>query len=467
MKKLQRVRTRRQLLRATAAGVLRATAVGAVSIPFLALARKSASAQGGNGQGGNGQGGLKCFLKGTKISTPSGDRLVQDLRIGDEVQTLAGRKTIKWIGYNKFTKEEGRAWQDSVMPIRVARFAIDDHTPHCDLYLSPWHCIFLNQALIPVMYLINEATIAQGTPSDTPAIEYYHIELDTHEVIYAEGALVESFIDDDSNRENFSNFVQYERLYGAEPQSKMTPFAPILRYRGRREELKGLVRSLISNVVDVRDPIQSAYEPPCPASGSGARLTVGRAHRHHDDNAMASRPPIAKQESIIASSVNKMILVGNLGRDPEIRHTRDGRPVAKRRRQLSSSTSPQPVMFCNSTGTGAGPTNCLKATAIATGRQSRSLLCPSKRERCNGNERISPATAHGHQRTADQWSRGTCSRRWRDGRDVARPETADRRSEDSDAGPRRRVRRQDDARHQRGPPAVVRPLLRDARRGSA
>ena len=146
------------------------------------------------------------------------------------------------------------------MPIRVASFAIDDHTPHCDLYLSPWHCIFLNQALIPVMYLINEATIARGTPSDMPAIEYYHIELDTHEVIYAEGALVESFIDDDSNRENFSNFVQYERLYGAEPQSKMTPFAPILRYRGRREELKGLVRSLISNVVDVRDPIQLAYD---------------------------------------------------------------------------------------------------------------------------------------------------------------------------------------------------------------
>ena len=259
MKKLQRVRTRRQLLRATAAGVLRATAVGAVSIPFLALARKSASAnQNRTNQNHNPQN--SCLLKGTKISTPSGDRLVQDLRIGDEVQTLAGRKTIKWIGYNKFTKEEGRAWHDSVMPIRVARFAIDDHTPHCDLYLSPWHCIFLNQALIPGMYLINEATIAQGTPSDMPAIEYYHIELDTHEVIYAEGALVESFIDDDSNRENFSNFVQYERLYGAEPQSKMTPFAPILRYRGRREELKGLVRSLISNVVDVRDPIQIAYD---------------------------------------------------------------------------------------------------------------------------------------------------------------------------------------------------------------
>jgi len=266
MKKLQRVRTRRQLLRVTAVGAFRVTTVAAASIPLLALARKPASAQ------------IRidptprpaptptprptpnsCFLKGTKISTPSGDRLVQELQIGDEVQTLAGRKTIKWIGYNKFTKEEGRAWQDSVMPIRVARFAIDDHTPHRDLYLSPLHCIFFNESLFPVMYLINETSIAQGTPSDMSAIEYYHIDLDTHEVIYAEGALVESFWDEDG-RENFSNFAQYARLYGGERQSKMTPFAPILRYRGRREELKGLVKSLISNVVDVRDPIQIAYD---------------------------------------------------------------------------------------------------------------------------------------------------------------------------------------------------------------
>ena len=108
------------------------------------------------------------------------------------------------------------------------------------------------------MYLINETSIAQGTPSEMSALEYYHVELDTHEVIYAEGALVESY--DCSNREDFSNFVQYERLYRVERQSEMTPPAPILRYRGRRQELKGLVRSLISNVVDVRDPIQFAYD---------------------------------------------------------------------------------------------------------------------------------------------------------------------------------------------------------------
>jgi Hint domain len=158
------------------------------------------------------------------------------------------------------TKEDGRAWQDSVMPVRVAQFAIDDHTPHRDLYLSPGHYIFFNQVLIPVQYLINEISIAQRMPSEMSAIEYYHIDLGTHEVIYAEGASVDSYFDDGSNREGFSNFVQYERLYGVERQSKMTAFAPMLGYDNGRQAMKGLVRSLISNVVDVRDPIQIAYD---------------------------------------------------------------------------------------------------------------------------------------------------------------------------------------------------------------
>ena len=245
MKKFQRVRTRRQLLRATA--------VSAASIPFLALAKKAALAQ---NQGGNQGGNIhSCFLKGTKISTPSGDRLVQDLRIGDEVQTVAGRKTIKWIGYNKFTKEEGRAWQDSVMPIHVARFAIDDHTPYRDLYLSPGHCVFFNEALIPVKYLVNETSIAQGTPSEMSALEYYHVELDTHEVIYAEGALVESY---DGWITTISQISCNTNDFMG--RSINPGFAPILRYHSRRQELNGLVRSLISEVVDVRDPIQIAYD---------------------------------------------------------------------------------------------------------------------------------------------------------------------------------------------------------------
>jgi single-strand DNA-binding protein len=39
----------------------------------------------------------------------------------------------------------------------------------------------------------------------------------------------------------------------------------------------------------------------------------------------------------VAGSVNKVILIGNLGADPEIRHTQDGRPIANLRIATSES----------------------------------------------------------------------------------------------------------------------------------
>ncbi len=233
---------------------------GIAAVPFLASKATADASNQGCISSNNRAAGCACFLAGTMVSTPSGDRPVQELQIGDEILTLSGPKPIKWIGYNKFTKDKGRAWPDMAMPIHVACFAIDDHSPRSDLYLSPMHCIFFSGVLIPVKYLINGTSIAQGTPSDACTIEYYHIELDTHEAIYAEGALVESFLEEASERESFSNFVQYERLYGTGHRPRMTPFAPILGYHSRSQKLQGLARSLVSSVVDIRDSIQIARD---------------------------------------------------------------------------------------------------------------------------------------------------------------------------------------------------------------
>jgi hypothetical protein len=260
--------------------------LAAAGVPFLMSARKAASdasAQGclsSNGQAKGCGTGASCFLKGTGIAVPLGTRRVEDLQIGDEILTLSGRKPIKWIGYSKFTKEKDKAWLDRMMPIRVARFAINDHSPYRDLHLSPMHCMFFNDALIPVKYLVNGTSIARMAPS-VHAIEYYHIELDTHEVLYAEGALVESFIAEDSERENFSNFVEYERLYGAGRQSEMAPFAPILGYQNRRQKIEGFARSMVSNVIDIRDPLQVAYD----------QLAINAASRSLDRRAWDGVPP--------------------------------------------------------------------------------------------------------------------------------------------------------------------------------
>jgi collagen type I/II/III/V/XI/XXIV/XXVII alpha len=58
--------------------------------------------------------------------------------------------------------------------------------------LSPDHAIFAEGVLIPVKHLINGATIRQVV---TPAITYFHVALDRHSVILAEGLPVESYLD--------------------------------------------------------------------------------------------------------------------------------------------------------------------------------------------------------------------------------------------------------------------------------
>lgn len=91
-------------------------------------------------------------------------------------------------------------------------------------------------------------------------IEYFNIMLDTHEVILAEGATAETFLLRTSNYESFTNFVEYERLYSADPRPSMTPFAPVVGYEGGREHLKALLHLGVSRFVELHDPVQDAYE---------------------------------------------------------------------------------------------------------------------------------------------------------------------------------------------------------------
>ena len=202
---------------------------------------------------------LPCFLRGTRILTGKGELPVEDISVGDLVVTE--RKTllpIKWIGHRRFKKDAASNWPKGFMPVRVSRHALDGRTPHTDLYLSPSHCLFIDDVLIPVMRLINGVSIAQAVPDGMQEIEYFHIELETHEVVFAEGAAVETLLV--SDREQFDNFVEYERLYGKSNHQPMTPCAPIVSYYGRRSELMALLRRTASVVVDTRDPIQVAFD---------------------------------------------------------------------------------------------------------------------------------------------------------------------------------------------------------------
>jgi len=201
-----------------------------------------------------------CFLRGTRILTSKGEICVENLRIGDRVETLRGNPLpIRWIGRQLFKKASDSRWHESVLPVRISRFALDDRAPHTDLYLSPGHQLYLDCVLIPVKFLVNGASIVQALPDGMDEIEYFHVELERHEVIFAEGAAAETLLAT-NGREHFSNFIEYERLYGIDSGAAMLPYAPLVGYNGGRSELKALLRRVASPIIDIRDPIQVAYD---------------------------------------------------------------------------------------------------------------------------------------------------------------------------------------------------------------
>jgi len=153
---------------------------------------------------------VACFRRGTRILGASGEVAIESLRIGDLVITRSGgAQPIRWIGRRRYSVDAAAGNRD-VLPIRIRASALADGLPRRDLWVSPEHAMFLDGMLIPALLLVNGTSIVQEETIDE--LQYFHLEFDAHAVIYAEGALAESFVDDDS-RAMFDNDVEYAQLY--------------------------------------------------------------------------------------------------------------------------------------------------------------------------------------------------------------------------------------------------------------
>ena len=159
-----------------------------------------------------------CFLRGTHIATPRGEVPVEDLRIGDLVRTISGAaRPLRWIGMGRALVTPRN--RDRATPVVVRRHALAEFVPHRDLYLTRGHALFLDGVLIPVEELVNHRSIAWDETARV--VEYYHLELDTHDVLIAEGAAAESYRED-ANHAQFLNA-------GTRPASgRVSPYAPVL-----------------------------------------------------------------------------------------------------------------------------------------------------------------------------------------------------------------------------------------------
>jgi hypothetical protein len=144
---------------------------------------------------------IACFAAGTRILTPNGEMAVETLREGDLVITAEGEDApIKWIGTRKLDLQR-HAHPQKAQPVRITQGAISHNVPSRDLLLSPDHALYLQGHLVPAKALINRMSVTQ---ENWQSVSYYHIELDQHAVIFAEGTPVETYLET-GNRHCFEN----------------------------------------------------------------------------------------------------------------------------------------------------------------------------------------------------------------------------------------------------------------------
>jgi Hint domain len=134
-----------------------------------------------------------CFAAGTHILTVRGEILVEDLDVGDVLITHAGEEqAIVWIGQRRLQIAD-HPRPETVQPVMIAPDALADGVPGRPLFVSPDHGVFLDGVLVPAKELLNWTTIRQDNTA--MEVEYYHLELAQHDIIFAEGVPVESYLD--------------------------------------------------------------------------------------------------------------------------------------------------------------------------------------------------------------------------------------------------------------------------------
>lgn len=199
--------------------------------------------------------GHQCFLVGTSILTPSGERDIAQLCVGDLVTTVSGAvRSIKNVTQTLFSASSTGDWSQDMLPVTIKRGALGSDIPKRDLYLSQAHAIYIDNMLVPVANLVNGRSIVVAAPTGLEQLDYRHIELDSHDVILAEGAACETLMPASSR----SNVAADQREWQDKARIQLlasSPVAVIAAYNGNRAMLRSRLRSALSPIVDMRTPL--------------------------------------------------------------------------------------------------------------------------------------------------------------------------------------------------------------------
>lgn len=137
---------------------------------------------------------IPCFVAGTRIMTPKGERLVETLCPGDLVLTLDnGAQPLRWVGQRRVAAKGVQA------PIRIAPHTFGVHRR---LMVSPQHRIVIRdpaaelffgdqEVLVAAKHLVNGGSVQVR---EGGSVDYVHLLFDAHQVVISDGLPSESFL---------------------------------------------------------------------------------------------------------------------------------------------------------------------------------------------------------------------------------------------------------------------------------
>ena len=169
-----------------------------------------------------------CFMPGTLIRTPEGERPVETLKAGALVLTACGRTApVRWLGRQTVSTRFANPLR--VLPIRITAGALGEGLPARDLLLSPDHALLVEGVLVQAGALVNGTSIRReaGVPE---VFLYWHVELADHALVLAEGVPAETFIDN-VDRLAFDNWDEHEAAGAEAPIVEMA----LPRAKARRQ----------------------------------------------------------------------------------------------------------------------------------------------------------------------------------------------------------------------------------------
>ncbi|WP_298298474.1 Hint domain-containing protein [uncultured Litoreibacter sp.] len=180
---------------------LGANALDNAPVQSINVTSVSGSGQNQNATASDDQEFVTCFVSGSKIQTGRGPVAVENICVGDMVLTAGnGLMPVRWVAKTHVSAGQ-MARNPKLRPVRISAGALGNNLPLRDLRVSRQHRMLASSAIASRMFGADEIlvhaiklTALPGifVEETMPSFDYFHVLLDTHEVIFSEGAPTES-----------------------------------------------------------------------------------------------------------------------------------------------------------------------------------------------------------------------------------------------------------------------------------